>query len=511
MTAAATRTDHVGRTQARVVWPHNTALACGAACAAFAHGNFAIPVAGWLAPFFLLLGVRGAGGRTLLVGAVLLATAQAAAWRGALPFNGWIYFAVTTAVGLTFYLPYLADRLLYPKLPAPLSTLVFPLGLVSVETIFSRVGYGTWGLLGYSQAGELPLLQVLSVAGLAGLTFLIGWAASVAADVVRYGLHEKGRRYAAAAALALLGLSLALGGMRVALARPGGTVVRIAGITIENDAIFKDTWGPLTYGKPLSVDQAVAAAARTHELQQALLQRTERAAAEGARIVVWSEGNALVFRSDEPSFLEQGRRLARQNGIYLFMSLATMSPGDRLVENKVVAIDAEGRIRDVYLKSHPTPGEMSRPGDGRIGWMDTPYGRIAWAICYDFDYPELIRQAGRVGADILIDPSWENAGMTPLHTQMATFRAIENGAALFRPVNGGLGMAVDAYGRVLGTLDHFTTGTPDKVLVADLRTKGVATLYPAVGDAFGWLCGGGLALLALVAVRVRWSEGCRRA
>lgn len=285
----------------------------------------------------------------------------------------------------------------------------------------------------------------------------------------------------------------------------------IAGITIENDAIFKDTWGPLTYGKPLSVDQAVAAAARTHELQQALLQRTERAAAEGARIVVWSEGNALVFRSDEPSFLEQGRRLARQNGIYLFMSLATMSPGDRLVENKVVAIDAEGRIRDVYLKSHPTPGEMSRPGDGRIGWMDTPYGRIAWAICYDFDYPELIRQAGRVGADILIDPSWENAGMTPLHTQMATFRAIENGAALFRPVNGGLGMAVDAYGRVLGTLDHFTTGTPDKVLVADLRTKGVATLYPAVGDAFGWLCGGGLALLALVAVRVRWSEGCRRA
>lgn len=134
-----------------------------------------------------------------------------------------------------------------------------------------------------------------------------------------------------------------------------------------------------------------------------------------------------------------------------------------------------------------------------------------WAICYDFDYPELIRQAGRVGADILIDPSWENAGMTPLHTQMATFRAIENGAALFRPVNGGLGMAVDAYGRVLGTLDHFTTGTPDKVLVADLRTKGVATLYPAVGDAFGWLCGGGLALLALVAVRVRWSEGCRRA
>lgn len=481
---------------ARLPWRRVAALAAGAAAMSLAHGNFSIPAAGWLAPFLLLLGLRDGGRMRMGAGLALLVAAQAFAWRGALPFQGASYFAVTTAVALVTFLPYLVDRWLYPQLRPPLSTLVFPLALVSVEFLFSRAGFGTWGLIGYSQAGELPLLQLLSVAGLPGLAFVLGWTGSVAADVCFHGLKDEPRARTTLALAVFLAALLVAGGLRLAAGPGNQATVRIAGVTIDNDAVFRDTWGPLTYGNPLSAPQAAATRPGTLALQQALLSRTEEEVEKGASIAVWSEGAALVLDRDEPDFIAAGQRLARERGVYLFMAMATMSPGAPLVENKVVVIDPNGRVRDVYLKSHPTPGEMSRRGDGRIGWMDTPHGRLAWAICYDFDYPELIRQAGRVGADILIDPSWENAEMTPLHTEMATFRAIENGAALFRPVNEGLSLAVDSYGQVLARLNHFAEPGPERVLVADVPTAGAATLFPWTRDAIPWLCLAGLFLLA---------------
>ena len=69
--------------------------------------------------------------------------------------------------------------------------------------------------------------------------------------------------------------------------------------------------------------------------------------------------------------------------------------------------------------------------------------------------------------------------MDPLHTQMALFRGIENGAALFRPVNGGLSMAADARGRVLAA-------TRGPVMVADLPKWGRRTAYPFLRDLLPW-------------------------
>lgn len=68
---------------------------------------------------------------------------------------------------------------------------------------------------------------------------------------------------------------------------------------------------------------------------------------------------------------------------------------------------------------------------------------------------------------------------------VAVMRAIENGVSVIHIFDGGLSVAVDPFGRMLATMDHYPKG--ERVLVAQVSTKGVWTLYPIIGNLFGWL------------------------
>jgi apolipoprotein N-acyltransferase len=89
-----------------------------------------------------------------------------------------------------------------------------------------------------------------------------------------------------------------------------------------------------------------------------------------------------------------------------------------------------------------------------------------------------------------------------MHSRAATLRAIENGFALVRPTETGQSVAVDAKGRVLAAADYWATEAV--TMVVDVPTRGVATLYVALGDALAYACAAGLAaLIGLAAVRGR--------
>jgi apolipoprotein N-acyltransferase len=96
----------------------------------------------------------------------------------------------------------------------------------------------------------------------------------------------------------------------------------------------------------------------------------------------------------------------------------------------------------------------------------------------------------------MLVPSNDWPAIDPLHSQMATFRAIENGYSLLRSTSNGLSLAVDYEGRVVAATDFYTTD--DQVIVAYLPAHGVPTLYAAAGDLVAWLALA--ALLALIAV-----------
>ncbi len=464
----------------------------------FANGAHAIALAAWLAPLFLLRFTRA---QKIVVGIPLVLAVQVAAlaiqYRGMVPFPTAIYIVVMITYGLCFTLPYLGDRLLYRRLSVFSGTLVFPLILTSIEYLLSLGPFGTWFATAYSQYGNLALLQMLSVTGLWGVTFLIGWTASAGNALwEEWTISRRVPRVAATCALVLIVAMLA-GGERLALFPPMGKTVRVATLSRIDSELHPDpkVVGRFFRHEPLAPEEIATIRERSAAVDNDLLNRSAREAKAGARIIFWGEANAPVLKQDENDLIRRGGILAKDNGIYLGMVLAswhleTTPP----LENKIVLVQPDGTPAWEFFKAHPVPGgeeAISIRGDGKVRALDTPYGRLSSVICFDADFPQLLAQAGRQGVDILLDPSNDWKAIDPWHTRMASFRAIEQGFNLVRHTSQGLSAAFDYQGRPLASMDHYVT--TDRVLVAQVPTRGTRTVYALLGDWFAWVCLAGLA------------------
>jgi len=179
--------------------------------------------------------------------------------------------------------------------------------------------------------------------------------------------------------------------------------------------------------------------------------------------------------------------------VFMFAGLASLVflPGagkPPYLKDEAVLLDPTGHVVWTYEISHLVPGGQGLyvQGDGKVPLIESPYGRLAGVICFDLDYPGMVRQAGQGGADLLFGPSDDWQAFDPLHAQHATFRAIENGFSLVREASRGLSMTVDYEGRVLASSDYFTTD--QQVMVAYVPMHGVRTIYATIGDLFAWLC-----------------------
>src|SRR5579859_5576409 len=171
-------------------------LLCGAMLLLFADGRNTIPLATWLAPALMLRFVRTQPAwRGLPVAYLVMIVFRAVAMRGMIPIPGTFYYIFLAISGVSGLLPYLADRLAAPRLRGVLNTLVFPCTLVAMQFIYSHGPVGSWGSIPYTQSGNLPLLQILSVTGLWGITFLIGWFAGVLNWTWEQGFGDRRARF----------------------------------------------------------------------------------------------------------------------------------------------------------------------------------------------------------------------------------------------------------------------------------------------------------------------------
>ena len=475
----------------------------------FANGADTISLAAWLAPLFMLRFVRTQRiWLGLLAAYLVLSSTFAFQFRGMVPIPGLGYYIFLVINGVTLVLPFAVDRFLANRLHGIWATLAFPAAFAAAEYLGALGPYGSWGSTAYTQFGNLALLQLLSVTGLWGITFLVTWFASMGNWLWEDGLDAKPARRGVAAFAGILLAVILLGGARLAVFPPSGQTVRVASISKRKvqPAPSKAAWGHLLENRatPAELDDVRAGG---EAIDNDLLARAEREAQAGAKIVFWGEGNAPVFKEDEAALLARGRALAAKYQIYLGMALATWSRGQaRPLENKLVLIKPDGEVAWEYFKAHPVPGveePISQTRDGKLRGLDTPYGRVSSVICFDADFPQLLAQAGALGADIVIDPSNDWRAIDPLHTQMASFRAIEQGFNLIRHTSEGLSAAYDYQGRRLAAMDHYMTA--DYALVAEVPTKGVKTIYSRLGDWFAWGCMLGLVGLICGAARKRRS------
>lgn len=465
-------------------------LAIGVLLAAISSGRWYFPLGAWLAPVFFLRFLRGYPHLWRGYGVVVLASLvlMTVAWWNVFPVS--FGAGIVLMSGVVSSIPYLVDRWLFPRLGGFAATLVFPLFATGWEFVnMAGSPLGSFGATAYSQVGFLPFLQIVSVTGMWSITFLMAWFASIAAwawaENFRWPRVARGTLLYAG----ILVLVLAFGLVRLATAAPPQTSVAVAGITAEPvRPLFEQVVGT-TEGDRAEVSATLAA------VHNAYFAATRAEAESGAQIVLWPEGAASSLDNDETALIERARATAQAAGIYLGLPLFTVYPGQaRPDENKLLLIDPNGEVLFEHVKYGGNFLEGSLPGDKVLRTAQTPFGAVAGVICWDLDFVVEMRQAGRAGVDLLLVPSNDWQEITPFHGRMAILRAIENGVGILRQTDHGLSLAIDSYGRTLAEMDHFTA--TERRLAVEMPAGHVSTLYPVIGDLFGWLAVAGFALVA---------------
>jgi apolipoprotein N-acyltransferase len=462
------------------------------------NGRSVTSLAPWWALVFMLRFVRGRGVILGLAAGLLVSVlATLIVWRGMIPVPRGPYTVIAAGMGALFFLPFAVDRVLTPRISGFAATFVLPLAFVTTELFTALLSpYGSWGSLAYTQYDNLPLIQIVSVTGTAGVVFLMAWCAAVVNWAWEHRFSWKRVGFEFTIVIAVVSLVLLFGGVRLAARPRNATTVRVAGITVRPGDAMRIT---RLLDPDHTPDELKTVRAASAVLLDTLFKRSEREVRAGAGIVAWSEVNGLVVKEDEPALIARAREFAARNGVYLFMPLGTATPGSPRYENQLVAIDPDGQVVFRYHKARPVPGDLEMGADRSIPKpvAGPAGGRVAGAICFDMDFPQLIHRAGRLRADILIAPSSDWLEIDPMHTRMAIFRGIENGFAVVRPTNKGLSAAADCQGRILAAADYFASS--DHRIVAQVPTLGARTFYAAVGDLFAWLCVVALAGLAVLA------------
>jgi apolipoprotein N-acyltransferase len=494
----------------RQVWPADRAgylwLALGLLCWLFAaNGTGDIALAAWLSPLFLLRFTRRRPLRSIFwVG--LAAAIVTIFWQYTSGFYdpnhpvsivNLLMFVILMSTHLLLILPYLLDRILAPRLAnfsSVLASLVFPLGLVGCEYLATHlIPYGFFFSPAYTQYGNLPLIQLVSVTGTYGVTFMMAWFASITNGMWEQHFDWPRIRGSALLYSSILALVLLGGGIRLAFFAPSAQTVRVASVSATRATYERAS------DLPDTADEAqmhAAYASVTNELFDA----SRREARAGARIIVWPELATSTFSNDEAALIQRGQSMARTEHIYLEMTYGVYERQD-LTGNRAVLLDPQGRVLWMYDKAHPgLTLPTVKDGPGIIPVVDTPYGRMANVICIDAWYPTLMQQSGNRGVDILLVPGLEWPGVYRWTPQDTSFRAIEYGYSLVRPADWDQGMIFDAQGRVLATGDYYTMN--QQIVVAYVPMKGTWTVYGLVGDLFTWLCMASLfALIALIVIR----------
>jgi apolipoprotein N-acyltransferase len=252
---------------------------------------------------------------------------------------------------------------------------------------------------------------------------------------------------------------------------------------------------------------------RAAELKK-LLDLSRRDGFDKLAAVVWPEtASPFIIQPESPGLAMLA--VAAPRGGYLLAGAARA--GDSIrdgVWNSLLAIDPQGAIKATYDKVHLVPfGEYIPfhkewpPLTGLIGRGSFEKGDafttvslpglppFSPLICYEAIFPSAVTGPGERPAWLLnvTNDAWFGTSSGPYqHLTSARLRTVEEGLPMIRAANTGVSAVIDAFGRVIASLDMERSGVIDHAL----PPARVATLYARWHD---WTL---LALLAILVVFV---------
>jgi apolipoprotein N-acyltransferase len=363
--------------------------------------------------------------------------------------------------------------------------LLFPAVLTIMEWIqYTFTPLASWGVAAYSQSEYLSVLQSLSLFGMPGLSFMIYWVNVAIADSF---ILRSGRIKPILLPFTFLAILIAFGEIRLNVSNAfGKDVIKVAAIGTDAEAS----------GLPLPTK------AELEIINNTLFERTSRAASADAKIIVWNEGATFIYPEDEEKWKQSLQKLSEANGIFLFASYIIPTSTDPLkYDNKYLLLGNEGNILYEYHKHEPVPGEPAIKGKEDIKTFQIHGAQVGGAICYDYDFPYLAAKFGDQGADVMAIPSSDWRGIDPIHTEMAAYRAIEQGHSVIRSTRFGLSATITPMGEMISRMSSYDQN--DKILISTVPKKGITTLYSLIGDIFVYL---NIALVLFIVLMTRFGR-----
>ncbi|HEU0207625.1 MAG TPA: nitrilase-related carbon-nitrogen hydrolase [Candidatus Udaeobacter sp.] len=344
-----------------------------------------------------------------------------------------------------------------------LAALAFPTYWVTYEYLTSVASpHSTWGNLAYTQMNCLPLIQIASITGLWGITFIVFLFAAAFASLLTGAGDRSRRRVLAVVVGHVICAVLAFGEWRLQSNTPAESVA----VTL----IAKDV--------PMSVylggeDQAM-------ELLREYADEIRRITPAGTQVVVLPEKIGRVSENSLSEVNALFSSAALATNVAIDVGLARKTSSGAFNSSRFYSPD--GKLEANYDKHHLIPGvEPEQPGNKRAV-LDGPSGRWGLQICKDMDFPKLSREYAGDGAHTILVPAWDFDVDGWLHSRMAVLRAIENGFAFARSARNGLLTLADNRGKIIAetsTVSGRFVSISGKVNVACEKT-----IYAYRGDWF---------------------------
>jgi apolipoprotein N-acyltransferase len=399
---------------------------------------------------------------------------------------------------------------------------------VALEMVVARLWTGfPWNLLGSSQYQMTPLIQIASVTGIYGVSFLVVW----------------------------LSLSLLSAGLMIVL-RPtvrsiwvGEIFLPVIAVALVFNYGFRQLRDEpptprtlrVTLIQPSIPQTLIWDTSRDLERFGDLIRLSERALTNRTDLLVWPEAAVPSFARWDTNIYPAITNLVRQHGVWLILGSDDLAPARERTQdhgyeyyNASFLVNPDGDFVSRYRKRNlvifgeyiplvrwlpfvkwftPIEGGFT-PGERPIPFVLTkPDVKTSVLICFEDIFPHLAREYADDDTDFLVNITnngWFGEGAAQWqHAAGAIFRAVENGLPLIRCSNNGLTGWVDSRGQLREVLrDDRGTIYGAGFLTAEIPLLGVGekrapTFYHEHGDRFGWGSAaiGGIMLLGRI---VRW-------
>jgi apolipoprotein N-acyltransferase len=392
----------------------------------------------------------------------------------------------TLLLPLIFALIVTGTRWIVLKTKFRMGIFAFPVFFTAYEFLLITFSAdGTAGSIAYSQSNFLPIIQIVSITGILGITFVVTLIPSIL--TVGWYHHKEKNLFKTAIILSIaITLSICLFGI-IRIKDTGGNKTIKAGLIVLNESHHFVT------DHPVLKDELNTVMIYTDSISML--------AEKGAELVVLPERAFNINAETEPGIMHMLENAARNNHVYIISGYTNFK--NKPSRNSALVIDTTGKIICDYNKVHLVTGFESQFAPGNETGLFVLEGlQAGTAICKDLDFPVHLRKYGRKNSEIVCVPAWDFVQDDWLHSRMAILRGVENGFSEVRAARQGRLTISDCVGRVNSEVSGVTK--KDVTLMGEVTLLKINTIYSHYGDWFGILNLAGAILLIVVGVNKRY-------